>query len=286
MARTIEEIYTLIVQDKDAQTSIQTLAPTADTEQQLLSDLNSTSKVAIWRLMAYVMAVATHTHELLWDFFKTEVQAVADKAIIGTSRWYQDTVFKYQHGDSLIYDPNTGAYQYATENTALQIVKRCAIIEQPDGVLNITVAKITAGLPAPLSNAEQVGLAAFVKKVRFAGTRFTLLSGNGDVLRVQATIYYDGVVPDANITNDVKEAINTHIGQLPFNGDFLLSSLTDAIQSVKGVIDVVLTAVQTKAIISDPYTSVVRLHVPQYGYYKIDTTSGNTLNDTLTFIAQ
>ena len=284
--RTIGEIYSEIVAYKDSQSAIQALAPTADTEQQLQADLNSTSKVAIWRLWAYLTAVAIWTHESLWELFRIEVQKVADSAIVGTVPWYQGQVFKYQHGDTLEYDPVTGKYAYPAIDVDAQIVKRCAVIEQPDGVLAFKVAKLSSGAPVALDSSEQSALVQYIKKVRFAGTRFTLLSGNGDIIRIQATIYYDGIVPEATMKTSVQAAITNYIGALPFNGELLLSTLVDKIQSVDGVLDAVLVSAQTKSISSNPYVAIVRVHVPLYGYYKIDTTTGNTLADTLTFVPQ
>lgn len=284
--RTIGQIYQEIVDYKDSQSAIQALAPTADTEQQLQADLNSTSKVAIWRLWAYLTAVAIWTHESLWELFRIEVQKVADSAIVGTVPWYQGQVFKYQHGDTLEYDPVTGKYAYATIDTDVQIVKRCAVIEQPDGVLAFKVAKLSSGAPVALDSSEQSALVQYIKKIRFAGTRFTLLSGNGDIIRIEATIYYDGVVPLATIKANVQAAITNYIGALPFNGELLLSTLVDKVQAVDGVLDVVLVSTQTKSISTNPYVEIVRVHVPLYGYYKIDSTTGNTLNDTLTFVPQ
>lgn len=285
MARSIGTIYGEIVAQKDSQAALSALAPNADTEQQLLAALTSTSKVAIWRLWAYVTAVAIYTHEVLWDLFKAEVQDKADAAIAGTALWYQAQVFAYQHGDTLEYDPATGKYGYAALDESAQIVKRCAVIEQASGVVAFKVAKLDAGIPVGLDAGELTALSLYIKKVRFAGTRFSLTSGAGDIIRIEATVYYDGVVPLATITANVKSAVENYIGALPFNGELLLSKLTDVIQSVTGVIDVVLVAVETKEIDADPYQVIDRVHVPVYGYYRIDDEPGNTLDDTLTFIA-
>ena len=166
--RTIAQIYSEIVADKDNQTSIAALAPTADTEQQLLAALNSSSKVAVWRLWAYIVAAAIWAHEALWEIFRAEVQAVADAAIVGTVRWYQEQVFRYQHGDTLAYNSVTGKYGYPALNPAVQIVKRCAVIEQPNGVLAFKVAKLdTSANPIGLDITEAGSLAAYLKKINF-----------------------------------------------------------------------------------------------------------------------
>lgn len=286
MARSIGTIYAAIAADKDAQASLTTLAPSMDTEQALLASLNSTSKVAIWRLWAYITAVSIYTHEVLWDLFKVELDAIAANAIVGTLPWYQSQVFAFQNGDPLVYNSATGKYGYAAIDTAKQIVKRCSITEQQDGVLAFKVAKLSGGLPVALSGPEQTSLAAYIKKVRFAGTRFTLISGAGDLLRITATIYYDGVIPAATIKANVEAAIITYVGSLPFNGEFLLSRLVDTIQAVTGVADVVLVTAATKQAVPDNYTTITRVHIPVYGYYQIDGSTGNTLADTITYIAQ
>ena len=53
MARTIGEIYDLLVAEKNNQPTLAALQPAIDDEQTLLSDLTSASKVAIWRLWLY-----------------------------------------------------------------------------------------------------------------------------------------------------------------------------------------------------------------------------------------
>jgi len=285
--RTIAQIYQEIVAYKDSQSVLQSLAPSADTEQQLLASLNSTSKVAIWRLWAYITAVAIWTHETLWELFLSEVKAAADAAVTGTAPWYQAQAFAYQHGDSLVYDAATGRYKYATVNAASQVIKRCAVVEQQSGILAIKVAKLNgSGLPIALSAPEQTGFVSYLKKVRFAGTRFTLFSGDGDIITIPATVYYEAIIPLPTLKANIEAAIQAYIGGLPFNGELLLSRLVDAIQVVEGVTDVVLSAVKTKAAPADAYASIVRAHVPVYGYYKIDTSTGFTLNDSVTYVAQ
>lgn len=286
MARKIAQIYEEIVVAKDTQASIAALTPTADTEQQLLTALNTTSKVAIWRLWAYITAVAIHFHETLFDLFKTEVLGYADRAIQGTAAWYQRMALVYQHGDTLVYNGVTGGYGYTTQNVAAQVVKRCAVVEGADGVLTFKVAGLNgSGNPVALSAPHQSGLSSYIHKMRFAGTRYAIISGNGDILRVQGNIYHDASADAATVKPAVEAAIKAYVSQLPFNGQFLLTKLVDAIQVVAGVVDVQLVGVQTKTLPGGAYSTITRTHVPLYGYYQIDSTGGNTLADTLTYLA-
>lgn len=286
MARTIASIYAEIAADKDNQTSLVALAPEADSEQQLLAALNATSKVAVWRLWAYITAVAIHLHEVLWDAFRIEVAAQAARAVVGTAAWYQRMVLAYQHGDGLTYNATTGGYGYEVINESQQVVKRCAVVEGADSVLTLKVAGLDgAGNPVALTTAHQNGLSSYVTKMRFAGTRYTIVSGNGDILRVAGNVFYDAARDAATLQTQVQVAVERYVSQLPFNGQFLLSKLEDAIQSVDGVEDVQLVSVQTKTLPGGTYTAIARAHVPLYGYYQIDSTAGNTLADTLTYLA-
>ncbi len=105
-------------------------------------------------------------------------------------------------------------------------------------------------------------------------------------MKITATIYYDSVVPASTIKANVEAAIVAYVGGLPFNGEFLLSRLVDTIQAVTGVYDVVLVTAQTKQLLAGTYSNISRVNIPVYGYYQIDASSGNTLSDTLTYIAQ
>jgi hypothetical protein len=286
MARTIGEIYDNIIADKDAQASLSALAPLSDNEQQLLNDIDSTSKVAVWRLWAYIVAAAIWAHELLWDIARADLQKVADRAIVGTAVWYQAQVFLFQLGDTLVYDAGTFRYGYAVFDAAKQIVKRCAVVERLDGLLQFKVAKESGGTLSALTGSEASALAGYLAKVRFAGTRFIITTGAGDILKINATVYYDAVVLDSVIRSNVEAAISGYVGNLPFNGEFLLSRLVDSIQAVDGVRDVLLGNVATRPNVSLPYSLIGRAHVPDFGYYRISTVTGETLSDTLNFIAQ
>lgn len=286
MARTLAEIYAEIVAYKDAQTPIQNLAPGADTETQLLTDLNSDSKVAIWRLWAYIQAAAIYVHETLWDLYQKEVDDTVAAGHAGTARWYRDKMLAFQYADPLVYDATTGKYGYAVINPALQIVKHAAVVEGNNGIVIFKAAKETAGNLAALDGLEKTSLESYLRKIRWAGTRFALISGDGDYIRITASIYFDAVYTETVVKTAVELAVKGYIEGLPFNGEFLISKLEDAIQAVSGINDVVISQVQTKKQAVDPYINVSRAYIPEFGYFRFDGTAGNTLDDTLTYVAQ
>ena len=64
LARTILEIYDSIIAEKQNMASLNALQPSIDSSQDLLNDLTSSSKVAVWRLWAFITAVAINVFEV------------------------------------------------------------------------------------------------------------------------------------------------------------------------------------------------------------------------------
>lgn len=287
MSRTLSQIYDEIVAYKDTQTPISDLQPHADTEAQLMSDLNSGSKVAIWRLWAYIVAAAIYVHETIWDLFKAEVEGTIARSHAGTPPWYRDRILAFQYGDNIAYNSATGKYGYAVIDASKQIVKHAAVVEANNGVVIFKAAKEDSnGNLEGLAAMEQDSLISYLKKIRFAGTRFQLVSGAGDFIRIEASVYFDAIFTEATVRDNVEMAIQAYIEGLPFNGEMLLSKLVDAVQAVEGVNDITLEKVETKANAGDAYDEIDRNHVPLYGYYQFDDTFGNSIGETVTYIAQ
>src|SRR5438128_1321863 len=126
MARTVAEIYAEIIAEKDSLAELSGLTPASDDLQGLMNDISSASKVAIWRLWAYLMAYAIFVHETIWDQFKAAVQAIADSAEPQTARWFQKKMLEFQYPDSLVIIDNVP--KYALIDVSRRIVKRAAVV--------------------------------------------------------------------------------------------------------------------------------------------------------------
>lgn len=235
MARTIVEIYDEIIAEKESASSLDDLTPNPETSTALLAALTSGSKVAIWRLWAYIVSVAIWTHEQLFEIFIAEAEAIAAAAPAGTARWYQKKVLEFQYGDSLVYTDNQ--YVYDPVDESARIVTRCAVQDRGDGVVVIKVAKDDGGSPAPLDSTEKTALEGYLAKIKFAGTRIAVVSLAADEIDLDYDIYYDPIVPLATLQSDLQTALETFASELKFNGDFRITKLTDALQAVTGVID-------------------------------------------------
>ena len=78
MARTVNTIYNAILADK---------ANYAE-----LSDLSTTSQTGIWRLWAYITALAIHLHERIFDAFKVEVNELIAVGLFRARRFLTSVV--------------------------------------------------------------------------------------------------------------------------------------------------------------------------------------------------
>ncbi len=280
MARKISEIYNQITSDnKLAQVGV---TPHPDNFTAFQTAL-STSKVAEWRLMVYVISVAIFVHELVFDAFRKEVNSKLATQKSGTPPWYQYIAYRFQMGDTLVWNSATFTYDYAAENLAARIIKRCTVEERADGVLLVKVAKLASGVPAPLDSIELAAFNDYMTDKKFAGTRLSAISLNPDLLKILGTIYYSPQVPVASVQSGVAAAINGYLSTLPFDGKLRITGLVDAIQAVPGVSDVDLSDVSVQAG-SNAYSSIDVSYRPLSGYFEID--SLYPLSTSLNYVAE
>ena len=262
MAREILEIYNEIIEEKELKANLQGLLPDPETSDNLLDDLASDSKVAVWRLWAYVTAVAIHIHELLWDAFKTSVDALILSAPTGTPSWYQRQVLQFQYGDDLEWVDQV--YVYNPVDETKQIITRAAIDERSDGVVIIKVAKGNPVL-TKLTPDEKSALESYIAKIKFAGTRVAVFSLNADELNIAFEIFYDPIIPLADVQQNVRDQIQSYLGNLPFNARFSVTSFTDYLQAAEGVLDPVFTSAEITPEGGSPI-SFERTTLPASGY--------------------
>lgn len=286
MARSISEIYDSIITEKQNQAALNALQPAIDDSQTLLNDLTTTSKVAIWRLWAWVTAVALNVHENVWDLFRAEVDARALEVPTGTGLWYHNEILKYQHGDALTW---TGTqYVYDPITPANRVIDVAAVIDAGFQV-RIKLAKFdVAGDPEALSAAELSGAQGYINQIKFAGTATSVTSNDADDLKVDYFIKYDPLLlaPDGSLISDpsrfpVVDAIKAKIKGLPFNGVLSLMELTDDVQAAEGIIDATLNSASAK-FGALAYGVINKEYLPEAGYLLLDEPSSlityNTIN--------
>lgn len=290
MSRTIQQIYNDIITEKESNSALSGLNPNAgENATNLLGDLTSGSKVAIWRLIFWICAVSIWALENIFDLFRIEMIELGKTLITGTSRWYWSKCFEYQHGDVLQYNTTTHRFEYATVNTAIQIIKRSAVVDST-GLVKIKVAKLSGGSPVELSAPELSSFTYYMNLIKFAGTNINVISYPADKLRIELTIVRDPLIllsTGESIANagtfPVEDSINKYISTLPFDGILSLTALTDAIQQTDGVVNPVIVLAKGRPnagafLDIDPIVG----YNASAGYMEID--SGFPLNTSITYL--
>lgn len=269
MARTIQEIQTLILQAK--------------AQEPALNELNSTSKVAIWRLWVYIIAVAIWSLEKLFDQHRADIDKRLSELKPHTARWYRSKALAFQYGFDLLTDSdkfnNTGHTEEQIE--ASKIVKYSAVVESPnEGRLIVKIAGEQGEQLQPITDAQKQAFEAYLSEIKDAGVRLSVVNYQPDILHLQMKIVYDPLVLDSNgqsITNafnPIERTIKAYLKKLPFNGELVLAHLIDALQQAEGVKIPHLVLAQSKNITSSgeygAFETIEISKIPTAGYFTID----------------
>lgn len=220
--RTLDEIYDELVIHKSAFPE--------------LAGLTNPSNTAIWKLWLRIVAFAVWTMENFFDLHKREVDDTIRKYKIGTTKWYVEMTKRFQYGYTL---PVEQVY-YTTIDENARIVKQCSAKVDIDGVLTIKVAKESGGNLVPLTAGEITALEAYLDRIQFAGVRLKVATFPADILRLTATVYYNGEIPLAIYQTRFENAVKTYLKSIPFDSVFVFNALIDAIQATDGTTDVVI----------------------------------------------
>ncbi|WP_314204536.1 nucleotidyltransferase [Capnocytophaga bilenii] len=269
MARTIQEIQTLILQAK--------------AQEPALNELNSTSKVAIWRLWVYIIAVAIWSLEKLFDQHRADIDKRLAELKPHTARWYRSKALAFQYGFDLLPDSDKFNNQGHTEEAieASKIVKYSAVIESKnEGRLIVKIAGEQGEQLQPITDAQKQAFEAYLQEIKDAGVRLSVVNYQPDVLHLQMKIIYDPLVLDSNgqsiihATKPVEETVKSYLKRLPFNGELVLAHLIDALQQAEGVKIPHLVLAQSKNITSGgsygAFETIEISKIPTAGYFTID----------------
>lgn len=269
MARSIQEIQTLILQAK--------------AQEPALNELNSTSKVAIWRLWVYIIAVAIWSLEKLFDLHRADIDKRLAELKPHTARWYRSKALAFQYGFDLLTDSdkfnNTGHTEEQIE--ASKIVKYSAVVESPnEGRLIVKIAGEQVEQLQPITDAQKQAFEAYLQEIKDAGVRLSVVNYQPDILHLQMKIVYDPLLIDSNgqsiihATKPVETAIKEYLKRLPFNGELVLAHLIDELQQAEGVRIPHLILAQSKHIGTNgnygAFEAIEISKIPTAGYFTID----------------
>ena len=217
---TTEEIYDSIIAEKESGNYPE------------LDALDSTSKVAIWRLWAWIAAFASKSVHELFESLKSFLADLFAKSQVGTIEWWTENVKKWQSGDFLEF--LDGIWKYAIVDELKYVVTQVAL-ENLGGVLLFKVAKDDSGSLTALDAPEQTALLAYINKIKLPGTNTSVISFLGDDLKLNYKIYYDAQLSEQDIRDKVLLSAQNYLSNIVFNGKFQHTELTDEFQKIEGV---------------------------------------------------
>lgn len=269
MARSIQDIQQLIYAQK--------------AQEPALENLNSTSKVAIWRLWVYIISVAIWSLEKLFDLHRTDIDKRLTELKPHTARWYRSKALAFQYGYYLAHDSDKYNNQWLTDEQieASKIIKYSAVVESKnEGRLIVKIAGEHGDTLQPITDAQRQSFEAYLQEIKDAGVRLSVVNYQPDVLHLQMKIIYDPLVLDSNgqsiakATKPVEETIISYLKRLPFNGELVLAHLIDVLQQSEGVKIPHLVLAQSKNITSGggygAFETIEISKIPTAGYFTID----------------
>jgi hypothetical protein len=248
------------------------------------------------QLISYAVAVAMSTQEQLWDAFEADLETLIASASPQTPEWLrqQMLLFQYSATDPQIiqFDSVNTAPYYPTVDASKRIITNCSVVP---GIFGTTLVKVAKGgtTPVALATDEVNAAQSYINLLAIPGIIYTVQSLNADRLYAELTVRYNGQY-SAIIKNSVVAAIQAYLLGIPFNGYVRLDDLLESVRLVPGVNSAVLNNISTRTDLGSigdypmvtANTWVTDGYATVAGYIQGETTTGSTLNDTITYIAE
>ncbi len=282
MARTTQQIF-------DSMVAEGLRLATANGNADMIAIFSNTSKVAVWRLLFYIMAYVVMSFEVLMDTFTSTVNTQISEMKAHRTSWYRNMAKVFQYGFDLIPDTDQFDNGTATDQEIADslIVKYSAVTETTvdnKRVLLLKIATLSGTDLVPLDSTPLAAFTAYMNTVKDAGVPLVVYNQAADLLKCTVNVYYnpillkaDGMRTDA-AGYPVRDAAINYPLTLEFDGEFINAGFIDALQACYGVSrrKVNLVSMERKTGEGD-WQSVGSSFIPDAGYCKFDV-DGLTIN--------
>ncbi len=209
-----------------------------------LDELNSTSKVAIWRLWVWIFAFFSNSLNEVFISFKSYINETFAKNQAGTLLWWISNIKKFQDNDSLEFIG--GVFKYPIIDETKQIIKQVALESRYPEVIFKVVSEDGSGNLVPISENQVDNLRAYINQIKFPGTYIDVISQLADDLRLNYRIYYNAQLSVSSIETAIREQADSYLSNIVFNGKFSITELTDEFQKITGVVNPMYLSGQAK----------------------------------------
>lgn len=209
----------------------------------VLSNLNSTSQTAIYKLWSYIIATTQATEEQLYDQYAVEVEAIASKLPPATSGWIQKQAFNFQYSatNPQVIQFSTASFvpYYPVVNPSYRIITNCSIDPSlTNGYVNIKVAKGgTSSNAQALSQNELSAFQYYMNQIKPAGIQYFCTSQPADRLYSAFTVQYLGAYSSV-IKDTLLAAYKNYLNSIDFGGVIKMVDILLALRQVPGVLDI------------------------------------------------
>jgi hypothetical protein len=246
---------------------------------QNLQELNSTSNVAVYRLITFIVAFAIWTLEKLFDIHVAQIDEALNKQKAGRPNDYKNAALNFQYGfpllpDSVEFD-NTGFTPEQIE--ASKIIKYCSVKESSQSArLIIKTASEVSGELQALTAVQENAFKAYMEDwYKWAGVKLSIINLPADELKITMQVFRNPLVIDANgqsiLDGDrpVELRIKQYLKELDFNGELVINDLIERLRELSGVDNVNILAMNSKAYNELAFTNISVSKIPEAGYFKI-----------------
>jgi len=224
------------------------------------------SKVAVERLIIYIIAYCANFLERLLDTAVADLTALVERQAPGRCDWYARKLKEFQYDAEHPQILNESG-EYDVVDESLRVVKHAVAIDDANNkTLLLKVAGDDGGGRAPLPPAQETSLREYISRIKYAGVSTTLTNEEGDRYDCEVKVYYDPLSDEEPMRSLCDAAIRGYIQNLPFNGEYSNMAMVDALQAVPGVKVVgEVKARYTNASVSDsPIADKIQ---PNAGYF-------------------
>lgn len=233
------------------------------------------SVVSLESIIFYIVAVSIWTLEKLFDLHKSEVNTTLSNKKPHRLKWYRDKALSFQKDYTLPVDSDV----YETQDEAAQVVKYAAAVEPTDS--SRLQIKIAGGdkIRNKLSDNEATQVYNYLQWIKDAGVRIDLINQEPDYFSCKLDIYYNAMLLPSDVETSVRDAINNHIENLDFNGEFSNMGMIDVLQGVEGVVIPELKESKShSALLGFEYSTIEAKRIPEAGYFRVYNDTDVTLN--------
>lgn len=281
MARSVLEIYNSLVARKQSFTELLDLTPqyvSGDNPYQLLLDeLSSSSKVSIWRLWLFLVAVGHYTLEVMMDAFIAEAEDISKRNAFGTKPWYGDKLLAFQYGYTPVFDSSKYTYEYADTTSsgaiASRIINKVSVKVVKNMVNNTILMKVaTETAPntfAPISAPQLVAVDSYIDRIKPPGEKTQIQSFAGDLFRGNFKAWYDGTLIAADFQTAFEDTLKLFLKNIPFDGVLHIDDLIVALKKIPGLVNIQVVGVDVKAAFDPTFQTVSENYNPASGWFEV-----------------